>query len=280
MKNVIYPIAILLLVGTGCAHTDEEKFVPKEGRYASIQGKKIYYEEYGTGMPLLLLSGGGHNRSIEDFYKCIPGLAEHFRVIAPDSPAQGKSEQPDSISYEILTNTMSAFIDSLEVDSLYVMGWSDGGIMSILLAERRADKVKRAIAVGANNGKRGFNIPADVPLESVVPPSPEVWAKLNQESVDKYLKDPGKDWKKLLRQLSGMVYANEYFPVSVYERIHIPVMIVLGDRDDISIEHGTEMHKAIKGSQFCVLPNTTHEVFSEQAGLINSVTIKFLENEE
>ena len=246
-----------------------------DGAYISIRGKKIYYEEYGKGVPLLLLSGGGHSRSIKDFARCIPGLSQHFRIIAPDTPAQGRSEQPDSISYEILTETMSQLIDSLGVDSLYVMGWSDGGIVGILLAERRADKVKKVIAVGANNGKRGFNIPPGIPLDSVVPPSKEIFEKLNKQLIVDYSKLPGKDWVKLLESLNKMVYADEYFSRSIYDSIKIPVMIVVGDRDDISIAHGEEMYKSIPGSQFCVLPNTSHEVFKEQPELINRVAINF-----
>jgi len=43
---------------------------------------------------------------------------------------------------------MSQLIDSLKIDSGYVMGWSDGAIVSLLLADRRADKIKKVIAVG------------------------------------------------------------------------------------------------------------------------------------
>jgi pimeloyl-ACP methyl ester carboxylesterase len=71
------------------------------------------------------------------------------------------------------------------------------------------------------------------------------------------------------------VYQKEYFPTSVYDGITIPVMIVLGDRDVISIEHGLEMYRLIKNSQYCVLPNTTHEVFAERPDLINKVAIDF-----
>lgn len=65
--------------------------------------------------------------------------------------------------------------------------------------------------------------------------------------------------------LDMMVYKKEYFATSVYNGINIPVAIVIGDRDMISIEHGLEMYRLIKNSQYCVLPNTTHEVFDERA---------------
>jgi pimeloyl-ACP methyl ester carboxylesterase len=75
--------------------------------------------------------------------------------------------------------------------------------------------------------------------------------------------------------LNNMVYAHEYYSKSIYDRINIPVMIVLGDRDDIITEHGLEMHRLIKNSQFCVMPNTSHEVFTEKPKLINKIALDF-----
>jgi pimeloyl-ACP methyl ester carboxylesterase len=266
------------LLWTSChTGTDKIDFGSNNGSVININGKDIYYEEYGQGTPLLLLSGGGINRSIRDFNKCIPDLSKHYRVIAPDTPGQGRSEQTDSLSYDLLTDFISQFIDSLQIDSAYVMGWSDGAIVSLLLAERRADKIKKVIAVGANNGIRGFAMPEGFPVDSIKPPTLEYWASINEKDIAWYnTLTPKKDWKILVDNMNRMVYAKEYFPTSTYERINIPVMIVLGDRDMISIEHGQEMYRLIKNSQYCVLPNTTHEVFAERPDLISKIAFDFL----
>lgn len=260
--------------GTG---TDKIEFGSNNGSVINIKGKNIYYEEYGKGTPLLLLSGGGIDRSIRDFAKCIPDLSKHYRVIAPDTPGQGRSDQTDSLSYNLLTDFMSQLIDSLKIDSAYVMGWSDGAIVSLLLASRMPHKIKKVIAVGANNGTRGFVIPDGFSLDSIKPPSLEYWATQNKEAIEWYNSlTPKKDWKKAITNMNKMVYQKEYFPASIYNGINIPVMIVLGDRDMISIEHGIEMYSQIKNSQYCVLPNTTHEVFAEQPNIINELAIEFL----
>jgi len=171
---------------------------------------------------------------------------------------------------------MSQLIDSLNIDSTYVMGLSDGAIVGILLAEKRPDKVKKVIAVGANNGTRGFVLPAGFNLDSVKVPTLNEWAGYHTKDIEWYSKlSPKKDWKKMATNLNMMWYGKEYFPSTVYDKIRIPVMIVLGDRDDISIEHGLEMHRLIKNSQYCVLPNTTHEVFAEKPDFINKLAIDF-----
>jgi len=71
------------------------------------------------------------------------------------------------------------------------------------------------------------------------------------------------------------VVSRGVFSKSIYGRIKVPVMIVLGDRDGIMTEHGLEMHRLIRGSQFCVLPNTSHEVFTKRPNLINTIAMDF-----
>jgi pimeloyl-ACP methyl ester carboxylesterase len=256
--------------------TEKIEFGSNNVSVININGKNIYYEEYGQGTPLLLLSGGGINRSIKDFGKCIPELSKHYRVIAPDTPGQGRSEQTDSLSYDLLMDFMSQLIDSLKIDSCYIMGWSDGAIVSLLLADKRADKVKKIIAVGANNGIRGFALPDGFSPDSVKSPGLEYWAQANKKDIEWYSTlTPKKDWKKMLNNIDKMVYQKEYFSTSVYNSINIPVTIVIGDRDMISIEHGLEMYRLIKNSQYCVLPKTTHEIFDERPDLINKIAIEF-----
>jgi pimeloyl-ACP methyl ester carboxylesterase len=275
MKNVFRLILVSLLWTSCNTETKTIVYGSNNGKEVTINGKKIYYEEYGQGTPLILLSGGGLTRSIKDFEYCIPELAKHYMVIAPDTPGQGRSEQADTLTYTVLLDFMSQLIDKLQVDSVYVMGWSDGAITGILLAEKKPDKVKKVIAVGANNGLRRAISPV-IPINSVTPPPLDAWEKNHKEDIDQYMNKLPRDWKKLLNDLNIMWYQkDEYFSDSVYGRINIPVMIVLGDRDDIITEHGLEMHRLIKGSQFCVLPNTSHEAFAKKPDLITKIAIDF-----
>jgi pimeloyl-ACP methyl ester carboxylesterase len=263
------------ILGVSCnTETKKIEYGSNDGKRISVLNTKIYYEEYGQGTPLVLLSGGGIGRSINDFGKCIPDLSHHYRIIAPDTPGQGRSEQIDSMSYETLTDYMSRFIDVLKLDSAYVMGWSDGGIVGLLLAGKRPDKIKKVLAVGANNGLKGA-IPPTIDINIVKPLPIDDWEKNNKEIIEKYMKTLPRDWKKLVNDLNTMWYQHDYFSKSIYDSIKVPVMIVLGDRDQIVTEHGLEMHRLIKGSEFCILPNTSHEVFAERPDLINKIAIDF-----
>ena len=243
------------------------------GKYLSIFNKKIYYEEYGQGTPLILLEGG--MKSISDFSLCIPELSKQFRVIAPDDPGQGRSEMLDTMTYDLLAEYVSKLIDLLKLDSAYVMGWSDGGIAGLILAAKRPDKIKKLIASGANYTKKGY-ASSDSTNDSLqlLPPdykfSPE-----DQKWADGYFIANKTNWRKVINDRIIMWYEEFCFPKEIFNQIHIPVMFVFGDRDMIKLEHGIEMHHLLKGSQFCVLPNTSHAVFSEKPELINKIALNF-----
>src|SRR5690349_9692459 len=124
MKKLLALVLVSVFL-KGC-ETEIKKieYGSNDGKYVTVKNRKMYFEEYGQGAPLLLLSGGGLSRSIRDFGKCIPELSKKYRVIAPDTPGQGRSEQTDSLSYDLITECMSQLIDSLKLDSAYVMGLS------------------------------------------------------------------------------------------------------------------------------------------------------------
>lgn len=263
-----------------CGHTYGQKSIKygsNNGKYVSVFNTKIYFEEYGKGIPLILLEGG--MGSIADFSLCIPEFSKNFHVIAPDMPGQGRSQLADSMSYTLLADYISQFIDLLKLDSAYVVGWSDGGNAALILANKRPDKIKKVLVAGSNYKRSGFpSIENDTTdfVKLINSPEFEIMAK---EELDTYRSlYPGRDWKKFFIDINIMWSQKIYFPASVLEGIKVPVMIVLGDKDAVTLEHGIEMHNLIKGSQFCVLPNTTHRVFHEKPELINKIAIDFFKN--
>ncbi|HEY8898726.1 MAG TPA: alpha/beta hydrolase [Niastella sp.] len=274
MKVIGILLTITFLIHNNVHAQQKIKYGSNNGKYISVFGTQIYYEEYGKGTPLILLEGG--MGSIADFSLCIPELSNRFRIIAPDMPGQGRSQLADSMSYQLLADYISKFIDQLKLDSVYVMGWSDGGNTALILAHDRPDKVKKVIAAGSNYKLSGFpSIEKDTTDFVKVINSPDFEEK-DKEEIENYLKlYPGRNWRKFFIDINIMWSQKIYFPATVLEGINIPVMIVLGDKDAVTLEHGIEMHRLIRGSQFCVLPNTTHRVFHEKPKLITDIAVDF-----
>jgi pimeloyl-ACP methyl ester carboxylesterase len=241
------------------------------GKYLSILGTEVYYEEYGEGTPLLLLHGGFE--SISYFQKCIPILAKDYRIIIPDAPGLGRSEYAASLlSYQLLADYHSDFIDQLNLENVYVIGYSDGGVSALILAKDRPDKVKRLVAAGANYKVSGFKN-----LEEFRKYSDPAWVENEMTGWVKYYQklSPTQNWQRYVSEVGFLWFEEQYFPKAYLEAIAIPSLIVYGDNDMITLDHGLEIHNAIKKSQFCVLPNCSHNIFWDKPRLILKIITDF-----
>src|SRR6516164_8546295 len=157
MRKLIRLFLVVLILTIPFFGEGQINYGTNNGKYLTIRGTKVYYEEYGNGTPLLMLHGGFGD--ISDFKKCILELSKEFRVIIPDAPGQGRSDFPDSLlSYQLKASYYSILIDQLKLDSVYILGWSDGGNEGLLLANYRPDKVKKLLVSGANYKSSGLGI--------------------------------------------------------------------------------------------------------------------------
>lgn len=120
---------------------------PELGKYAEVNGIKLYYEIYGAGEPLLLLHG--NNSFMGSFHKNLEELSKKYKVIALDSRGQGKStDNGTKITYELMAEDVNAFLDQLQLKKVNVLGWSDGGNIAVILALQHPDKVNKMAIMG------------------------------------------------------------------------------------------------------------------------------------
>ena len=117
--------------------------------YASVNGLKMYYEIHGTGAPLVLIHGNGGN--IAFMKSQIEYFSRKYQVVVMDCRGRGKSELGnDSLTYMQMTKDIAGILDYLKLDSAYIVGRSDGGIISLLLAIYYPQKVNKVVAFAAN----------------------------------------------------------------------------------------------------------------------------------
>jgi pimeloyl-ACP methyl ester carboxylesterase len=257
-------------------HAQEIVYGSNHGRYLTVSNTKIYFEEYGKGSPLLLLHGGFG--SIQDFQKVIPTLSKHFKVLAVDSPGHGRSEQADSLSFELMADYFSDIIDQLKLDRVNIIGFSDGGITALLLAAKRPDKIKKIIVSGSNSRMDGLK-PEVLDYLKII--NPAFIQTHQKEWLEDYKnKSPEKEkWEKFVIDIAHMYSRSELIDEETLSKISAKVLLVFGDNDVVKLEHGIELNTKIRGSDFCVLPNTSHYVFNEKPELINTIGIEFLTKE-
>jgi aminoacrylate hydrolase len=110
----------------------------------SIGDCALYYEEHGAGEPLLLVPGlGGVGAS---FFKQIPELSRHYRVIVHDHRGCGQSDRPTMrYSVEQMAQDVLRFMDALKIERAHFLGHSTGGAIGQIIAIEAPQRLKKLI---------------------------------------------------------------------------------------------------------------------------------------
>lgn len=218
-----------------------------KGKYFEIRGFKMYTETYGEGQPLLLIHGNGG--SMKHFIGQIPFFAKKYRVIAADSRAQGKSQDNgDSLTYEMMADDYAALLEAMNIDSAFVLGWSDGGINGLLLASRHPEKVKKLAVVSANLWPDSTAMQKDF-FDLIQPVYDELKNKTDRTTAEK------NDLK-----LTRMMMEEPQISLSEINKIKCPALVIGGDHDVIREEHTMLIYKNISKAYLWILPNAGHSL--------------------
>jgi len=234
---------------------------PKAGKYVFTRGIRMYYETYGSGQPLLFIHGNGG--SIDNFSNQIPYFKSRYKVIVADSRAQGKSVDPgDSLSYEMMADDLSALLDSLHIDSCYVVGWSDGGINGLLLAMRHPEKVKKLAVTGANLW----------PDTTAV--DPFVYHEVMKYN-DSIAKLPASPTLSTMRKLGHLLSYEPHITTTELATIQCPTLVIGGDHDVLLPKHTLLIAESIPKSYLWILPNSGHSTPVTYKDQFNAVVLDF-----
>jgi pimeloyl-ACP methyl ester carboxylesterase len=232
------------------------------GKYYEVRGIKMYAEVYGSGKPLLLIHGNGG--SISSMAAIIPYFSKQYEVIATDSRAHGKStDAADSLSFEMMADDEAALLEKMHIDSAFVIGWSDGGIVALVLAMRHPGKVIKLASTGANLWPDSTAI------------IPALWKdeKRNYDSshtaVFKTVKEKN-DWKVFM-----LDWLQPNIDLSALQDIHCPSLIISGDHDVITLEHTLKIYQHIPRANLWILPDSGHGTLIEYSNEFNKKVEEF-----
>ena len=122
--------------------------------YAAVNGTRIYYEIIGKGRPLLMVHGNGEDHKIFDV--AAGKLRERYKVYLVDLRGHGKSDPVSEYHYGDMAEDLNAFMRMLNMTDVIYYGYSDGGIVGLLLT-MKTDRITRLIISGANLKFKGLN---------------------------------------------------------------------------------------------------------------------------
>ncbi len=258
----------------------------KEGKAVEtvIDGLKIRYIDQGSGTPVLLLHGWGGEASV--YHLIIDHLSARYRVVAPDLPGFGGSQEPDrpwdSTDFAAFVEKFAA---AVQVRDPVLIGHSNGGRIILRLASRpeaalRAKKIVLIDSAGLparhgpeyylkvsafKAGKAVLRLPG---VRRLFPQAEEKW-KVRHGSSD-YQKASEVMRRTMVRLLHEDL-------TDCLPKIQASTLLIWGDQDTATpLADAKIMEKQIPDAGLVVLEGTGHFSFAEKWGQCSRVLDVFL----
>lgn len=185
-----------------------------------------------------------------------------YRVIVMDSRDHGKSsDSPDALTFEAMTDDLSAFLTHLAVGPAYVLGWSDGATEGLLLGMRHPEQVIKIAAMAANLD------PGDVYLEFQTPSDPTNQTKsTHPQSRSTITRE---------HRAEQLDRDEPHINPKSLEAIKIPTLVMASDHDVVRDEATLVIYHHLPNSQLAIFPNATHTIPFDNPELFNTTVEHF-----
>ncbi len=279
---------------------DKAKYSLPNSHFINYMGAEIHYTESGSGFPIVMIHGyGGSNR---DFLVLDSLINDNYRVIRVDMPGFGLSDFPAQPTSH--TNFIKAYagyfnfiLDTLHIDSCYVMGNSLGGLMACQLALDHPDVVKKLVLFNsagyemeevmktANASLLKNSLAQQVVSKGV----PKFFVKIGVKRVvyDASKLTPEKVqrvadfWNREgnMAHLVALATTDTFPDESTIKNIACPTLIFWGKQDKIiNPKYAERFHTDIKGSELIVYDSCGHVPMMERPEEVKLEVLKFLQN--
>src|SRR5258708_103732 len=230
------------------------------GRYAAVNGLKMYYEIHGSGRPLVLIHGGGS--TIEStFGRIQPELAKTHQVIAVELQAHGHTLDIDRpLSFEQDADDVAALLRQLHIENADIMGFSNGGTTALQIAIRHPELVNRLVLASATYKRDGM--------------PPGFFEGFQHASLEKTMPQPLKDaYLRANPDLKGLqamfdrdvarMAAFKDISAAEIKAIQAPTLVINGDADVVRPEHALELSRTLPHAKLAILPAAHREYIGQ-----------------
>ncbi len=258
---------------------------PSKGRYAQVNGLKMYYEVHGTGRPIVLIHGAFC--TIDSCLgELVKKLSKSRQVIAVELQGHGHTADIDRpLSSVSMADDVAALLRTLKITNTDVYGYSMGGGVATQLAIRHPALVRKLVIAGASLTKDGAQPGTYDMIRALKPEMME--ASPFHDAYKKTSPHPEK-FRTLVKKISRLDTLEGY-KLDDIRKIKAPVLFLLGDADYATVEHGAQMLRLFGGgafgdtgaprakSQLAILPGTSHLDLINRAELISALVTPFLD---
>ncbi|MER3524151.1 MAG: hypothetical protein C4326_08815 [Ignavibacteria bacterium] len=248
--------------------------------YIRSKDATLYYEEYGTGEPLILLTGllGTIERHWRRF---IPDFARQFHVIAVDLRGHGRTDNPSgTLRLHALVGDLFALYEALDLDSARICGYSLGGYIGLAFGVQHPGRV-HALMMHASKfywtPTAAAAAAEDLDAELIMEKAPQ-WAKQLQADHAFGSEDAWRTLVHSAREFIGTLPA-EGLSEHALRLADFPVLVTVGDADDMIPRGEAErLTAALPNGTLEILPETPHPLQRVKKEVVLNRALMFFQN--
>jgi len=223
---------------------------------------ELFYEEKGSGFPLILLHGNGENH--EYFVYQIEYFSRFYRVIAIDTRGHGKSprgEKPFKIVQ--FADDLYEFMLQKDIHKAIILGFSDGGNIALTFALNHLEMVEKLILNGANLTPKGVKRSVQIPIEIGY----RIASLFSQKS----------DEAKKNAEMLGLMVNEPNIKPDELKKLNVPTLVIAGSKDMIKTSHTRLIYESLPNARLEILEGD-HFIANKKADDFNRVVHDFLNN--
>jgi pimeloyl-ACP methyl ester carboxylesterase len=240
--------------------------------YVDVDGLSTWHEVVGEGRPVVLLHGAFAGAS--SWSAQTPALARAgYRVHLPER--RGHAHTPDvegPLTYGVMADDTAAYLAGGVGGPAHLVGWSDGAVVALLVAQRRPELVERLVLIGQyynSTGKVAGGL-----VEQLAAGGDQVMGFLRAE-YDLVSPDGPEHFPEVFAKTLRMLASEPELDLATLAAVAAPTLVLQGDRDEVTLEHGAAVAAAQRDGRLAVLPGT-HALPVESPEVVNALLLWFL----
>jgi 3-oxoadipate enol-lactonase len=254
-------------------------------------GIEIFYEEKGSGEPLLLIAGFACDHT--NWSQMIPLLASRYRVVVFDNRGVGQSSAPDTpYSIRQMAEDAAGLLDAIGLNRVHVAGHSMGGQIAQELALAHPERVGSLTLLSScakvdERGKAVIESWGDLPR--LVDPVTGLRLSFPWIYTSHFYATPG-----AIESVIEEVFSNPFppSPLGIYQQsraitncdtstrldgIQCPTLVVVGNEDILSrVSFSEQLVQGIRGAELVILKKCAHGLPTESPEATAAVMLDFL----
>jgi pimeloyl-ACP methyl ester carboxylesterase len=239
--------------------------------YVDVAGMRTWHEVTGTGEPVVLLHGAFGGAS--SFAGQTPVLvAAGYRVHAPERRSHMHTPDVEGpLTYSVMAEDTIAYLDQVVAGAAHLVGWSDGAVVGLLVAQRRPDLVRRVVLIGQyynSSGKvPGSTIEEDLSSLDGLGFLADAYARVSPDGADHFAVVHAKTMQ--------MLRTEPEIDLETLRAVTAPTLVLQGDRDEVTLEHSQAVVATLPDARLAVLPGT-HGLPLESPEIVGPLLVQFL----